>query len=73
MCEHKRTITVDAKADDRQAYYVQHLKLNRDGYAPRIQGLCGGDYIEFKVCLDCGVVTTLKLPVTDEDIEEAFE
>ena len=73
MCDHKRILKLDAKADDRQFHTVAHLGIERDGYAPRIEGLCGGDYVRFKVCLDCGVITTMKLPVTDEDIEEAFE
>jgi hypothetical protein len=25
-------------------------------YAPRIKGICGGDYTRFSVCLDCGQV-----------------
>jgi hypothetical protein len=29
---------------------------DRNDYAPRVEGLEGGDYISLKVCLECGQV-----------------
>jgi hypothetical protein len=72
-CKHARVLHVNAKADDRQEYRVPHLGIDREGYAPRIGELCHGDYIEFTVCLDCGTVVGLDVPMSDEMIFEAFD
>lgn len=71
MCEHKRILEVGAKASDLQNFAVPHLELEHNGYAPHITHLCSGDYIEFSICLDCGVVVGFK-PISDEDITEIF-
>jgi hypothetical protein len=71
-CVHARTMQVSAKADDRQCYRVPHLGIDTDSYAPQIDGLCHGDYVDFTVCLDCGTVISMVSPVTDEDLYEAF-
>lgn len=71
MCKHKRLLEVGAKASDLQNYAVPHLGLDHDGYAPHITHLCGGDYIEFSICLDCGVVVGFK-PISDEEIIAIF-
>lgn len=74
-CEHSRTLQVSAKASDCQVHAVPHLDIEREGYAPRIDGLCSGDYINFTVCLDCGVVTSMPLDLVadDSDLYEAFD
>jgi hypothetical protein len=72
MCEHKRTLHVGAKASDMQNYSVPSLDLEHQGYAPMILGLCGDDYIDFEVCLDCGVILGLE-QLTDEVLIERFE
>lgn len=72
MCEHKRQMTVYAKADDRQCYRVPHLGIDHDGYAPHIDNLCGGDDVKFKICLDCGTVIGFN-PITDEELQECID
>jgi hypothetical protein len=71
-CKHERVIIMSAKADDRQGYAVPHLAIDKQGYAPFIDGLCGGDYVELTVCLDCGTVVNFK-PMDDGAVYEAFE
>jgi hypothetical protein len=70
-CKHERVIIMSAKADDRQGYSVPHLAIDKQGYAPFIDGLCHGDYIGLTVCLDCGTVVGFK-PQTDAEMFEAF-
>lgn len=74
-CQHTRVLQVSAKASDCQVHAVPHLNIEREGYAPRIDGLCNGDYINFTVCLDCGVVTSmpLELVAVDSDLYDAFD
>lgn len=72
MCNHERTMTVNARADDRQWYLVPHLDIDRDGYAPLLNHNWSGDYIRFTICLDCGVVTSLPFPLSDSDLRFAF-
>jgi hypothetical protein len=72
-CKHERVMHVNAKADDRQQYRVPHLDIDKDGYAPQIGELCHGDYIELTICLDCGTVIGLDVPISDEMIFEAFD
>ena len=45
--------------------------MSRDGYVPRGLNIGSGDYLEFKVCLDCGKHQGT-FPVTDEAVNEAF-
>ena len=71
-CNHERTLHVGAKASDMQNFSVPHLDLEHDGYAPQIPGLCGGDYIELTVCLDCGHLVGFE-PMSDEEISGTFE
>lgn len=71
-CKHERVIYINAKADDRQNYSVPHMGIDREGYAPHIDGLCHGDYIVMTVCLDCCTVTGMQ-PVSDEELYEAFD
>jgi hypothetical protein len=71
-CQHVRTMRVNAKADDRQYHVVSHLEVERDGYAPYLDGICHGDYVELTLCLDCGNVISREFPVSDEELREAF-
>lgn len=70
-CNHDRVLQVSAKAFDCQVHAVPHLDIEREGYAPSIDGLCSGDYINFTVCLDCCKVLTMQ-PQLDIDIQDAF-
>ena len=53
-CSSERVLRVSAKADD-----LCHVVLDgkeHEGYMPHDAGIGGGDYVEFKLCLDCGQV-----------------
>ena len=39
-----------------------------DGYVPRGMGIGGGDYVEFRYCLDCGVIVG-QFPIPKLDLE----
>ena len=58
ICEHPRTLSLGTKCSD-QAWMKWPSGQLTEGYAPDIPGLCGGDYIEVTVCLDCKVVIGL--------------
>ncbi len=70
-CKHERIIKIGAKANDCQFAYVPHLDLRHDGYALDIDNVCGGDYINLSICLDCGHVIGFT-PLTDEEVKEVF-
>jgi len=63
-CESDRVLDIKAKSNDcciMDLYGVQHV-----GYAPRIDGISGGDYIKTSICLDCGQVQgTFPKPITE--------
>ena len=74
QCTHERTISVGGKTSDMcQVRWVNGK--DTDGYAPRIEGLCGGDYIDFVVCIDCGKVLNLASAdkILEVQEEETFE
>lgn len=51
-CFSDRVLSFSGKCDDRFGCQLGSKELN--DYPPRINGLCGSDYISGKVCLDCG-------------------
>jgi hypothetical protein len=57
-CTHERTLRLSAKCSDMCHVYWPNDQ-DTDGYAPSIDGLGGGDYVEFSVCIDCKVVLGL--------------
>jgi hypothetical protein len=68
-CNSKRMLHINAKTSDRCfAYFDGH---ERDGYAPEIPGIGGDDYVEFRLCLDCGQVRG-EWPVEDKEVAKAF-
>lgn len=71
-CKHERVINISAKADDRQTHSVPHLSIDRTGYAPCIDGVCHGDYLELTICLDCGSLVGFE-SISDTEIYEAFD
>jgi hypothetical protein len=53
-CKSNRSLSVSAKCDDRASLQCQQAEM-RD-YLPDDCGIGGGDYIEFTLCLECGMV-----------------
>lgn len=56
QCKSERIISITGKCDDR--FFARQLDNNveHEGYVPYEIGMKGGDYIEFKYCLDCGQI-----------------
>ena len=46
--------------------------INKSGYVPNIPNLGGGDYIELKICTDCGQVQG-KFPKRPNSIVKALK
>lgn len=72
-CTHERIAHIGGKTSDMQTVSVPHLGLEHEGGGVFIGAICGGDYIELKLCLDCGHALNFGKPMTDEEITEAFE
>ena len=53
-CDSERILELNAKCSDRCSANLG--EGSSEGYAPRITGICGGDYINPSVCMDCGKV-----------------
>ncbi|MDB4278240.1 hypothetical protein N9917_01420 [Deltaproteobacteria bacterium] len=62
-CTHERTLRVSGKCSDMCSVHWPDGSSS-DGYAPRIQGLGGGDDVEVTVCIDCH--KALGLPSADD-------
>lgn len=78
-CNSNRIAFVTAKCSD--CCSVEVGGLDQQGYVPDDIGIGGGDYIEFKWCLDCGQIQNkFPLPVSgieedisDEEVGEFYE
>lgn len=68
-CSSVRIARISAKHSDAFSIRVPHLEIDRDGYAPYITGVCGGDYTLFSFCLDCGKIQGYE-PITDQELCE---
>lgn len=66
-----RVLRISAKCSDLCFASVPHLGIDHDGYAPHIDGIGGGDYIDLEIDLDTGKVIGLK-PITDEQLKIAI-
>jgi len=53
-CKSERVLSLSAKCSDMCGYNLGDKSDH--GYAPYVNGICGGDYIEFDTCLDCGQI-----------------
>lgn len=53
-CTSTRLLDICGKVGDRGTYTLKGIVI--DDYAPRVPNVCGGDYINLTVCLDCGKV-----------------
>jgi len=68
-CGSDRILSVNGKVSD--MCDVQFQGDSRDGYVPRGLNIGGGDYLEFDVCLNCGM-NQGTFPVPDEALKEVF-
>lgn len=55
-CGSQRIVRVGGKVSDMFWAHQRDIGIEYDGYVPRGLGIGGGDYIEFKYCLDCGQI-----------------
>lgn len=67
-CSSTRIMSVSGKCSDMCSVFVSE-ELQRNDYVPRNLNIGGGDYLEFKVCLDCGTIQG-EWPVTEETLQE---
>lgn len=67
-CRSKRLGTVGGKTSDCCCYRFNGKES--DGYVPGGVGIGGGDYIEFKYCLECGQIQG-DFPVSDPDLDDS--
>ncbi len=70
-CGSTRLMSVSGKCNDTTGVQVGHLGIEYCDYVPSHIGLGGGDYIRFKVCLDCGQLQNWN-PVSDDDLKAAL-
>lgn len=74
MCEcgSVRIASISGKVTDLCYVAIPHLdKVQDDGYVPSGLGIGSGDYLKFKLCLDCGRVQNFPV-VADETIVDAL-
>lgn len=69
-CTSSRVAYISGKCSDRSSF-VDHRGNEKDGYVPYELNLDGGDYIEFKFCLNCGTIQG-QWPISDETLDEIF-
>jgi hypothetical protein len=67
-CNSERILVVSAKCSDCCSYSFQ--EKDKDGYVPSGLNIGGGDYLEFAVCLACGMMQK-EFPVSDEALVKA--
>lgn len=63
-CGSNRVFSISAKSSDLN--FVQYNGVEHDGYAPLVDNICGGDYVDVAICLDCGK-TQGNFPVDEPD------
>ena len=68
-CGSDRILAVSGNVSDR--CYVEYQGDGRDGYVPRGLNIGSGDYLEFNVCLNCGM-NQGTFPVPEEALKEVF-
>jgi len=66
-CDSDRIFKITAKSSDLNV--SQFKDIEHDGYAPGVKNVCGGDYVEPSVCLECGQAQG-DWPVPDPDFAE---
>ena len=65
-CNSDRVASIGAKCSDCCGY--DFGDKSSDGYVPYEVGIGGGDYVEFKYCLECGQIQG-KFPVAEPDLD----
>ena len=71
-CYNGRILSVCGKTSD--MCFCEIDGKEEDGYVPEDCGIGGGDYVEFKVCLNCGQIQgEFPLPLTDLESSEENE
>lgn len=58
QCNSMRVLEVNAKCNDCCTVRIGDRSFG--GYVPRDLGIGGGDYIKFKICLECGTFQNAK-------------
>jgi hypothetical protein len=74
-CGSTRILSVGAKASDCQNWTYEkdgELVGEKQDYAPHIQGVARGDYIEMQFCADCGQIQDFER-VPEAELTEYFE
>jgi hypothetical protein len=51
-CDSERILRINAKHSDCADFHIGDAE--RQGYAPHVEGICGGDYTYPDICLNCG-------------------
>lgn len=64
-CKSERILDIHAHSSDRNIVLLQGKEKN--GYLPRIAGICGGDDVQVRICLDCGQVQG-NFPIKESDV-----
>jgi predicted nucleotidyltransferase len=74
-CGSTRILSVGAKASDCQSWYYEkngeQVGSKEQDYAPHIQSVASGDYIDMEFCADCGQIQNFE-PIAESDLEEYF-
>ena len=69
-CKKERILEVTAKCSDMCVVSIDGRE--KDGYVPKLLGIGGDDYIELKLCLDCGKVQSKDFPVKQKILDTLF-
>jgi hypothetical protein len=68
-----RTLKINAKCSDLcfAEYEVDGItKAKTDSYAPNVEGLCGGDYVDLEIDLDTGQIIGWVVPTHEQIMNE---
>ena len=73
-CKSERFIQICGKTSDMCFAFHEPSKTEGNGYVPCGLGFDDGsaDYIDFKLCLDCGTIQG-KYPISDKKVLKAIE
>lgn len=55
-CSSDKILSAFGKCNDCANVEIKSIGYSEEGYLPQGLGIGGGDYIEFRMCLDCGKV-----------------
>lgn len=69
-CKSERILGLSAKCSDCCSF--SYVDVTGNGYVPADLNIGGGDYVEFKYCLECGQIQD-QFPISQEVVESALE